>query len=285
MQIDHRITNGLAWAGAALVVAIVGADFVMRQFEPVPAPQIAVIEEQVAEVEPDASNPVLPTPVSERPAPEVAETTPAPQEVAPKPEQVAEAQVADAQAPKADRVTTANAARTSGGDAVDAFIRSGRELPSYISDGGGASAPSTPAPAPTAAPAPSPTPKPAEVAGPTPAVTPPAATVTPPKVVTMPTPVSERPPSVASAPAPAVVPPPPLVIDNPAPVVTAEDLEDWETGPLSEFLANRQGQGRAVPPPDDDYDANGFFLDEGPNKRRLERFPRAYEGEYYPFGR
>ena len=43
-------------------------------------------------------------------------------------------------------------------------------------------------------------------------------------------------------------------------VVTAEELEDWESGPLSEFLAER-GQGGIDP----GYDPDGFFLDEGPN--------------------
>jgi hypothetical protein len=49
-------------------------------------------------------------------------------------------------------------------------------------------------------------------------------------------------------------------------VVTAEELEDWESGPLSEFLAER-GQGGIDP----DYDSDGFFLDEGPNSSAIYR--------------
>ncbi|MNL37997.1 hypothetical protein D3C87_1601760 [compost metagenome] len=104
------------------------------------------------------------------------------------------------------------------------------------------------------------------------------ASVTRTRIVTFPTPVSERP---APMPRTQVAAQPPLIIDTPEPVVTAADLEDWESGPLSEFLAGRQGQARPAP---SDYDEDGFFLDEGPNSTaRYQRFPRAYDGNFYPF--
>lgn len=293
MPIDRRITNGLAWAGAVLVVAVPAADFAMKQFRPA-TPQVAVVDTQIEPEVEDAVETSLPTPASERPAQvAVAEQPAVVTPAAPKPEA------------KPDPVTTATARPgTAAGNAVDDFITSGRPLPSYISGGGsGGTASSAPSqPAPQAAPA-----KPAAVATvpTTLAPTAPASTSTPPtpapaaapaveqvatlprtRIVTFPTPVSERPPSVAR---PQVAAQPPLIIDRQptapvqeAPLITARDLEDWESGPLSEFLARQQGGGSTRPAPD--YDPNGFFLDQGPNSgARVQRFPRAYDYDYYPF--
>lgn len=263
MQFDRRrITNGLAWAGAALIVAIPTADLIARQFASAPEPQVAVVQEEPEEA------------TAERPAP----ATPAPE---------AEA---EAPPPAEEPVRTA-AAATSDGDAVDAYLQSGRPLPSYISNGDtpAAPAPATPAPAPrptTSPPSPAATPQPAPAAATQPPVTPPVASPT--RTVTFPTPVSERPASVASRPPAPVIAPqpavnqPPLIVDNPAPVVTAQELEDWESGPLSEFLANRRGQGS---PPPSDYDAGGFWLDQGPGSGPNRPYPPAYgDTYYYPFG-
>lgn len=295
MPFDRRITNGLAWAGAFVVVAIPAADVALRQMSPQDAPQVAVVETQV-------ETPALPTPVSQRPAEVVAET-PAPAAAAPAGMQKPAPAPAAQPTPATDTVTTA-AARPASNDAVDDFLNSGRTLPSYISDGGTAAAAPKPA-APAAASAP-PHAKPVTSA-PGPAASPAApaeqvAALPRTKTVTFPTPVSERPPSVPAA---QVATQPPLVIDTapglgvptrppvmtserppvvaaPGPsVITASDLEDWESGPLSEFLARRQG-GSTQPVPD--YDADGFFLDEGPNSgTRVWRFPQAYEDGYYPF--
>jgi hypothetical protein len=108
--------------------------------------------------------------------------------------------------------------------------------------------------------------------------------------------VSQRPAPVASSqfrPAPqagalVVDEPAPLVVERSAPlvveeqsdgIITANDLDEWETGPLSEFLASRRGQ----PAPVSDYDGDGFFLDEGPQQGRRQATPRAFgEGFYYP---
>ena len=235
MQIDRRITNGLAWAGAVLIVAIPAADAALRQFGPTDTPQIAVVEEQPA------------------PAPAV---EPEPVETA-------------APTPEPDPVSTAAASpQTAGSDAVDSFLQSGRDLPSYISDGSPTQRTETAALTPTDE----------SVAEPatTPELEPVAALPT--KAVTFPTPVSERP---APVPRSAVTTQPPLVIDQPDIVVTAEDLEDWESGPLSEFLARQQAGPAPVSP---DYDPDGFFLDEGPNSSaRVNRFPRANSYDDYAF--
>lgn len=271
MPIDRRITNGLAWAGALLVVAIPAADAALRQFGAAENSQLALIEEQPAPV----VAPALPTPAAERPqaiskpAPEV-EKPVAPVPVAPA---VAEAAPETKPAPVAVAGLSPSPSST---DAVDQFLRSGRALPSYISGGAEGQAEAAPAPAigPDLEPAIATT-EPETGSQPQREST---AAVTRTRIVTFPTPVSQRPPSV---PRTQVAAQPPLIIDTPEPVVTAADLEDWESGPLSEFLAGRQGQARPAP---SDYDEDGFFLDEGPNSTaRYQRFPRAYDGNFYPF--
>lgn len=279
MPIDRRITNGLAWAGALLVVAIPAADAALRQFGAAENPQLALIEEQPAPV----VAPVLPTPAAERPqavsapAPEVEKPT-APVRAAPA---VAEAASETKPAPEAKPAPVAVAdlsSSASSTDAVDQFLQSGRSLPSYIT--GGVEGQAEAAPAPAVGPAPEPataTVQPDIDAESVPQRESTAA-VTRTRIVTFPTPVSQRPPSM---PRTQVAAQPPLIIDTPEPVVTAADLEDWESGPLSEFLAGRQGQAGPAP---SDYDEDGFFLDEGPNSTaRYKRFPRAYDGNFYPF--
>ncbi len=274
MQFDRRkITNGLAWAGAALIVAIPAADLIARQFSSEPVQQVAVVEQEA---------PTQPTALTERPA----TATPAP--------------ATNTSAPQPATQTPATTATNTNGDAVDSFLQSGRELPSYISGGSGSVAanPRPATPATTAAPATQPvrtaptqtaSVPPQQTQPAQPAATQPARPqITTPRAVTgFPTPASER-PRIATAPVPVnpapVVQPsaPPLIIDNPGPVVTAQDLEDWETGPLSDFLANRGGQGQAQPPAN--YDGNGFWLDQGPNSGRNNQFPQAYDDYYYPYG-
>ncbi len=261
MQIDRRITNGLAWAGAALVIGIPVLDFAMRQVSP-ETPRAVVVAPEVAEeaAAPAVSSTAEPSAPSQAATPSAQTETVAPTQ----PQQTASAS----------------------GDAVDRFIETGRPLPSYISG-------SEPAPTPAATAPVTPAPAPAPVATPTPAAETPARPViqtpvqtepsAPPAVaVTMPTPVSQRPPSRPAigptlSPPPAAVPAlqpqqplqpqspqpvqPQLVLDDGGPLITAEDLEDWESGPLSEFLANRANQrGQQVPVTE--YEPEGFFLDD-----------------------
>lgn len=234
MNIDRRITNGLAWAGVLLVVGIPAADLLSAQFMKSSEPgQIAVIEPQAP----------VPAPAGQRPAAtpvEVAAVTPAkPAAVTPKP--------------------VAPAAQTS--NVVDSFLQSGRPLPSYI----------TGADAPASAPTQAATTPPVR----TPIVTTPAkvdpvevAAVAPQKVAPVPMPLSMRPVAVV---VPPTVVPVQAVVMPPVGNVSADDLEDWESGPLSEFLAARERQQSQA---NSSYQDDGFFFDEvnGTPRRQRDRF-------------
>lgn len=227
MKIDRRITNGLIWAGAAIVLGVPAVDLLSAQFGGDAPAQVAAVAPQV-----------------EEPA---AQPAPMPVE-APKP----------ASAPAAQPVAQADGA-------VESYLQSGRELPSYISGAPAAS----PAPEPVAA-TPAPAPAPIQPAPSQPAPTEMAA-LPPAKVAPVPMPLSMRPRPVQT---PLVVEAPPLIVEPSAAVpppmgeVTAADLADWETGPLSEFLAQRaRERGGAA----SDYDPDGFYLDQGPNNRPRQR--------------
>lgn len=235
MNIDRRITNGLAWAGALIVVAIPTADLLSAQFAGKPEATAAAV--------------VLP------------ETAPVPAPLAQRPD----APVAMPE-PKTAAVTPAKPVEpvAKPADVVDSFLQSGRALPSYIT---GAEAPAAVA----------------VVAPParTPIVTAPAATpaaptvaaAVPQKVAPVPMPLSMRPKPVAVALVrDAVIVPPdlspvlPVGTIRPPANVTAADLEDWETGPLADFLAQRQAGNLYAEP---GYEAGGFFLNEGPGGVRV----------------
>ncbi|WP_332699659.1 hypothetical protein [Devosia sp.] len=252
MTIDRRITNGLAWAGVLLVVGVPTADLLSAQFS---GPSATLVREQVAVIEPVAP---VPAPLSQRPAAPVAK--PAAQVAAVSP--VKPATEVAVVAPAKPTVPVAKpavrpAAQTA--DIVDSFLQSGKPLPSYITD------PNAPA-------------APAQAAVRTPIVTTPAEPVAvdpvqvasiPQKVAPVPMPLAMRPRPVAAL-APADVILPPGLVRPPA-NITADELADWEAGPLSEFLAARQRQGQPAAIVDPEYDPDGFFLDQGPNPRRRDR--------------
>lgn len=246
MKMDRRLTNGLAWAGALLVIGIPAADYITGAFAGTGAPSVAVVD-----ADPVAASTAVP-PATTKPV------------------------VADAPAPAAKPQAVANAS-----DPVSAFQQAGKPLPSYITGGDSAA---------TAAPA-KPVTQPA-VQQPTQAVTTPApVTATPApveqvaalpaKAAPTPMPLSMRPQAVT---VPLASNQPPLIIDQPtvapiAPVqqpqpdfVTSEDLDEWESGPLNEFLARRGQQSSATyrvqqNTPAPAYDSNGFWLDEGPRNQ------------------
>jgi hypothetical protein len=302
MKIDRRITNGLAWTGALLVVAIPSADFISRQFMPEVGSSVAV----VSEVRAPAAAPIPVAPVVEAR------------------QDVAEAPKAAVSAP------TPKPAVAQTGDAVDAYLNSGRALPDYIT--GGSAAPvakpevqpvAKPAAPQPVAPAPQPAPAPTPVAT-APAVTPQAAPAAAPASAVVaavpqvikgfPTPVSQRPPSVA------VAYTPPLIIDTPPihsqtvirpsgnrvirpgdnRVLRPEDLDDmeeWEAGPMQDFF-NQQGSSATfrrqqivppsvvVPPANvgggNDYVPGGFFLDQGPANTQPRGYPPVYDDSGIP---
>ena len=288
MQIDRRISNGLAWAGVALVVGIPTADYLSGQFlgqaPRADTAQIAVLE--------DTPTAPMPAPLSQRPA-AVAGTT----------EVAAAAPVATPAAP----VVTPDEPVAQADDALGRFTQSGRALPSYITGAPAATQPAktaSVAPAPnvpaTAAPVTAPPAQPAVAAVTAPQRTPiittpvdPIQTASlPAKVAPVPMPLSMRPAPIAVATVQPTRPPlvdytrtQPIVLPSsvqpmPPAEVTEDDLADWESGPLSEFLARRQGRPSAQPepvyPPDEAY-----FYDDREDVAR-DRLIGPAPG-YFPF--
>lgn len=252
MKMDRRLTNGLAWAGALLVIGIPAADYITGTFASSSTPSVAVV---------DAS-------------PVAAEATAVVPPAAPKPVVADAPKTAPTPAAKPQAVASA-------ADPVSAFQQSGKPLPSYITGGDGPSAvvPAKPVTQPAA-------PKPTQaVATPAPATPTPAPVE---QVAALPIKAAPTPMPLSMRPQPVTVPlaaNQPLIIDQPttAPAVpvqqqpndfvTAEDLEDWESGPLNEFLARRGQQSSATyrvqqNAPAPAYDSNGFWLDEGPRNQR-----------------
>lgn len=267
MKMDRRLTNGLAWAGALLIIGIPAADFITGTFAGSGTPSVAVVDadpvasETAAVVAPASTRPVVA---------DVPKSAPTP---AAKPQAVASAS-----------------------DPVSAFQQAGKPLPSYITGGD----------APAAAVPVKPVTQPA-VQQPTQAVTTPAPiTATPApveQVAALPAKAPPTPMPLSMRPQPVSVPlasnQPPLIIDQPtvAPIVpveqpqtdfvTSEDLEDWESGPLNEFLARRGQQSSATyrvqqNTPVPGYDSNGFWLDEVPQDNRPPRYSDD-EIYYTPF--
>lgn len=269
MSIDRRITNGLAWAGVLLVVGVPTADLLSAQFMGNPkasvmAPEVAVVERIAPVPAPLSQRPATP---AVKPATQVAAVTPAkPAAPAAKPTPAKPDEQVAAVAPAKPVAAAPAKPATETADAVNAWLNSGKPLPSYITD---EAQPTQVAAAPPAR---------------TPIVTTPApgidpievAAIPPQKIAPMPMPLSMRPKPVeiAAAPPQAIVIPPgltpaaPVVVVRPPANVTADDLEDWETGPLSEFLAERQAGNAYVDP---GYEADGFFFDQGPNRRQRDR--------------
>lgn len=263
MTIDRRrITNGLAWAGVLLVVGVPTADLLSAQFA---GPSATVVREQVADVTPVAP---VPAPLSQRPAALVAKPS---VEVA----GAAEVAVAAPEKPAAPALKPSVLPAAQTADIVDNFLQSGKPLPSYITGGNASAAPVQAAATPPVR---------------TPIVTTPAtepvavdpvqvAAIPPQKVAPVPMPLSMRPRPVAVVVPDEIILPPALV--RPSASVTADDLADWESGPLSEFLAARQRQGAPAVIVDSEYDPDGFFLDQGPNPRRRDRVIGWQDGSFF----
>jgi hypothetical protein len=237
MKLDGKVKGGLAWAGLVVVLAVPAADMIFGKSDATTA---------AAAVSADAS---------------AATGTKAP---ALKP------------AVATDPIETAS---VDGDKAVDKYIKSGKKLPSYISDADAVQPAAT-----TPVKTPAITPAPAIVAS-APAETPP-----------IPLPRDARPKTtqVASLPAEekplivdekrvqqnqAAVKPFPMS-DNGGDVVTSDQLEEWDSGSLADYLERKglmtetSSQGSQA---SGSYDADGFYLDEGPNqvkrpKRDLDFF-------------
>ena len=252
---DRRLTNGLAWAGALLVIGIPAADYITGTFASSSTPSVAVVDAAPVAAEAAA---VVPLAAPKPSAADVPNTAPTP---AAKPQAVASAS-----------------------DPVSAFQQAGKPLPSYITGGDTPAATTAPAQAVTRPAAQQPA---QAVTTPSPVSATPAPVE---QVAALPAKMAPTPMPLSMRPQPVTVPlasnQPPLIIDQPtaaapvAPVqpqpddlVTAQDLEDWESGPLNEFLARRGQQSSATyrvqqNAPAPAYDSNGFWLDEGPRNQR-----------------
>lgn len=256
MKLNPKITGALAWTGLVLVLAVPAANMITG--EPEAKANLTSDTQQVksasaAPTAKPAAKPVVPA-LQSKPA-SVVETA------------------------------------STSGDAVADFVKSGKKMPSYISgnDSPATDTASTPKPA-TTKPgtitinpdgtiqkpsATVPTLKPVPTAPADPNV----ATINPALVAPMPLPASARP-----APQSVVVLPPadelpPIFNDNnvastgPRPpaditpndqLVTGDQLDEWDSGSLADYL-KRRGLMSEAAPSSSQYDADGFFLDEGRN--------------------
>jgi hypothetical protein len=266
MQINRRITNGLAWTGLFIVVAVPLADAISGQLMGDKA-EIAIAS--VQSVAP------VPLPLEQRPHAPVVET--------------AAVTPAKPAAPAATKpAATAN-------PVVDNFLASGKKLPSYIT--GGDAVPEQAAVAAPAAPA---APKPVAVAPVQTAAVPdkPAAPVAatdpievaalpPARIAPVPMPLSMRPKPVtqplASRPADQdIVLPAEVGGGNNRQAVVVDDLQDWESGPLSEFLAQRQAEQQSSATVTGDEQ---FYYDNRPNRPRRGTYlgPVQDDEVFFPF--
>jgi hypothetical protein len=269
MKLNSKLTGGLAWAGLILVLAVPSADMLTKASGNAAATMTSDMEAvDAASVAPAAADTVAPGPrvILARPGEEPV------------------------------------VVKTASEDPVDQYLSSGKKLPSYISDAPAEVASKEPVPVTqlvvpkkTSASASA---EPVEVAAVSDSASAASANLTPP----LPYPASMRPraPVVSAAAIPKATEEAPVIVDEElvarreaavaavlgndpiAPrspgIITGEELEEWDSGSLAEYLERRglmsRGSHEATR---DDFDEDGFFLDEGPNggeerlRRRLRR--------------
>ena len=227
MKLDGKVKGGLAWAGLVVILAVPAANMVVGN------PTAGTASTAVT-ADASATKPALKLPAAKPAA--------------------------------TDPIETASATSE---DPVDKLLAKGKKLPSYISDGDNASTqqPVTLKPVKPAAPVTAPT----DVATVAPTETNPP----------VPLPRTARPSGTAVASLPAAEKP--LILDEnkvkqqenaaiePFPlsddeVVTGDQLEEWDSGSLADYLARKGLLSQSSA--DESYDPDGFFLDEGPNKKK-----------------
>ena len=238
MKLDAKVKGGLAWAGLVVILAVPAADILFGKSDGNAAATAVTSDAQAGKTQ------------LKLPAPKTSAAT--------------------------DPIQTAS---TTDDAAVEKFLKSGKKLPSYISDGD-AAAPQKPVA--TVKPAVPVTTKPAT----------PAWVKAPTRVATapiedppVPLPRSARPKATQVASLPAEDKP--LILDeqkvqqqeqaaavDPFPlsdegqVVTGDQLQEWDSGSLAEYLQRKGLMSESTSQASDDYDADGFYLDEGPNRPR-----------------
>jgi hypothetical protein len=235
MKLDGKVKGGLAWAGLVIVLAVPAADMIFGK----PTDSAAAVTSETAATATDTKAPALKAPVA-----------------------------------GTDPIQTASVDEA---PVVDKFLKSGKKLPSYISDADEVQPVANAAPA-TA-----------------PAVKPPVAVTTPTTVATapaetppIPLPRSARPQGTQVAALPADEKP--LIIDQPTvkppqqaavepfpmssddEVVTGDQLEEWDSGSLADYLERK---GLMTEASSQTVDEDSFYIDEAPRRpvrRPLEDF-------------
>lgn len=246
MRLNSKVTWGLAWIGLALVLAVPSADYLTGQFGK-EGRNAAVLTSDVQPVKTAAVDPAAPLKTNK---------------------------VTTVKTDKGIKIVPAGAPTTAAtsNDPVDKFLKSGKKLPSYISDGDAPATVDT---------------KIASV-GTDPVAAAPR----------MPLPASAR-PKPFGPPAPAAIgaPADPLVIVDestltgslaqPAgpvpPAAVVDDANNWDNESLRQYLERRgileggdepSRSTATVTERDSNFDPDGFYLNEGPNGDRTIRETR-----------
>ncbi len=246
MKLDGKVKGGLAWAGLVVILAVPAADILFGKSG---ANTAATATSTAVTSDVSTARPVLKLPVPKAPA-----------------------------AISTDPIQTAG---VPDGTAVDKFVKSGKKLPPYISDGDAVATE---------------TQKPANVIKPvttTPAKSPIEVAVVPAEDPPVPLPRSARPKATQVASLPAEDQP--LIVDEtkvrqqeqaavaPFPmsdegsVVTGDQLEEWDSGSLADYLERKGLLTETSQQASEEYDPDGFYLEDGPNqpkrpKKNLEFF-------------
>ena len=254
MKINPKVTGALAWTGLVLVLAVPAAD--MLGGKPEAKATLTSDMDQVKvtdQVKTASVKPVVPQPVK----------------------------------------TETAAAPALTGDPVADFTKSGRKMPSYISGNDGpvveVSTPAAPVKKPgTVTVNPDGTIDKPVTTLPATVQEPEVASIKPDLVAPVPLPASARPQrqTVTTLPAPTDSP---LILDEgtvastgPLPpkdivpddrLVTGDELDEWDSGSLADYLARKGliSEASTSAAPSSSYDADGFFLSDGPNGPRRSR--------------
>lgn len=246
MRLNSKVTWGLAWTGLALVLAVPSADYLTGQFGKDPR-SATVLTSDVEPVKTAAVEPAAPVKTSK---------------------------VTTVKTDKGIKIVPAGTptAAANSNDPVDKYLKSGKKLPDYISDG---DAPATvdtqvasvsPAPVAPRMPLPS-SARPKPFGPPAPAMT---DTPAEPLVI-----VDDTTLTGSLAKPPVVAPPSPIV----------DDTSNWEDESLRQYLERRgileggdsdvaDRSSATVTRRDSNYDPDGFYLNEGPNADRTSRETR-----------
>jgi hypothetical protein len=250
MRLNSKVTWGLAWAGLAVIVAVPSADFITGKLGG-DGSKAAILTSDVEPVKTSTAG------TTEIPVKTSAVTT----------------------------VKTKNGVKiipagSTPADPVDKLLGDGKPLPDYISDG------TTPKQVASLDPAPvAPTPFPVwarpkfqpPAVAPTVTVAPDGTTQPAPAAIADPAPIVDETTLTGSISDPARPIPPAAIVD---------DSANWDTESLQQYLDRNQlssDSGRSsarVTERSSDYDADGFYLSDGPNgqrETRRERLRRLFE--------